>query len=178
MSTSLTPTQVAEQALKEKAEVEAQLKYVQSQLAQLMEEKRRNRWSGRSLSKHRDSDDSEGSNPISESSEEEQDRRSRQHQRLSERSYGDFKVDIPEFEGQLDPDIFLDWLQMVERVFEYKDILEGKKVKLVALKLRKYASIWWSNVVYKRVRKGKSKIKTLEQMKSKLKAKFLPPHYL
>ena len=30
----------------------------------------------------------------------------------------------------------------------------------------------------KRVRKGKSKIKTWEQMKSKLKAKFLPPHYL
>jgi len=41
----------------------------------------------------------------------------------------------------------------VERVFEYKDIPEGKKVKLVAFKLRKYASIWWSNVVSKRVSK-------------------------
>jgi len=28
------------------------------------------------------------------------------------------------------------------RLFDYKDISEGKKVKLVALKLRKYASIW------------------------------------
>ena len=35
----------------------------------------------------------------------------------------DFRVDIPEFEGQLDPDHFLDWLETVERVFEYKDCL-------------------------------------------------------
>jgi len=33
-------------------------------------------------------------------------------------------------------------------------------VKLVALKLTKYAFIWWSNVIFKRVRKGKGKIKT------------------
>ena len=178
MSTSLTPEQVAEQALREKAEVEAQLKYVQRQLGQLMEEKKRGLWNSKSSSKHRDSDDSEGSNPMSDSSEDEFEQRSRRHQRPRERGYGDFKVDIPEFKGQLDPDIFLDWLQTVERVFEYKDIPEGKKVKLVALKLRKYASIWWSNVVSKRVRKGKNKIKTWEQMKSKLKAKFLPPHYL
>jgi len=100
-----------------------------------MEEKRRGLWSSRSSSKHQDSDDSEGSNPISDSSEEEHEQRPRQQQRKRERSYEDFKVDIPEFEGQLDLDIFVDWLQTVERVFEYKDIPEGKKVKLVALKL-------------------------------------------
>jgi len=61
---------------------------------------------------------------------------------IGDSSYNDFKVDIPEFEGQIDPDLFLDSLQIVERGFEFKDILEGKKVKLVALKLRKYASIW------------------------------------
>jgi len=69
MSTSLTPEQVAEQALREKAEVEGQLKYVQRQLGQLIEEKKRGLWSSKSSSKHRDSDDSEGSNPISDSSE-------------------------------------------------------------------------------------------------------------
>jgi len=73
-------------------------------------------------------------------------------------SHLDFRVDISEFEGQLDPAYFLDWLQTVERVFEYKDIPNDKKVKLVALKLRKYASIWWANLVTTRVRKGKDKI--------------------
>ena len=48
--------------------------------------------------------------------------------------------------SQLDLDHFLDWLQTVERVFEYKEISDDKKVKLVTLKLRKYASIWWANL--------------------------------
>jgi len=77
MSTSLTPEQVAEQALTEKAEVEAQLKYVQKQLGQLMEEKRRGIWSSKGSCKHQDSNDSEGSNPISDSSEGELEQRSR-----------------------------------------------------------------------------------------------------
>ena len=62
----------------------------------------------------------------------------------------DFKVEVPEFEGKLDPEEFLDWRHMVERVFEYKDIPEEKKVKLVALRLRKYASLWWTNLCAKR----------------------------
>jgi len=63
MSSSLTPEQVADQALKEKAELEAQVKYLQSQLGQLLREKQRNLRSSRSSSKYEDSDDSEGSNP-------------------------------------------------------------------------------------------------------------------
>ena len=47
-------------------------------------------------------------------------------------AHHDFKVDIPEFEGKLDLNEFLDWLQTVERVFDFKDIPEEKKVKLVA----------------------------------------------
>jgi len=53
----------------------------------------------------------------------------------------DFRIELPEFEGKPDPDEFLDWLHAVERIFEYKDVPEDKKVKLVALKLRKYASL-------------------------------------
>jgi len=47
-----------------------------------------------------------------------------------------------EFKGKLDPDEFLEWMQTVERIFEYEEIPEDKKVKLVALKLRKYAPLW------------------------------------
>jgi len=57
-------------------------------------------------------------------------------------------------------------------------VLDEKKVKLVAFKLRKYALIWWLNVVAKRVRKRKGKIKSYRKMKKKLKAKFMPDHYL
>jgi len=177
MSSSLTPKQVAEQALREKAEIEAQVKYLQTQLGQLLEEKRK--WNRSPNSSHTrvDSDESEReeNNIQGNSSEEDTIRRPR---RRREGNFGDFKVDIPEFEGQLDPDYFLDWLQTDERVFEYKDILDDKKVKLVALKLRKYASIWWANLLAKRARKGKGKIRTWTKMRDKLKSKFLPSHYL
>jgi len=142
----------------------------------MMQEKPGTLRSSRSTSKQVDSDDK--SNSVGDFKEDVYTRRSRRHHRPQDRSYNDFRVDIPEFEGQLDPDILLDWLQTVERIFKFKGIPEEGKVKLVALKLRKYASIWWSNVVTKRVRKGKGKIRTWEKMKSKLKSKFLPPHDL
>jgi len=37
-----------------------------------------------------------------------------------------FRVEIPEFEGKLDLDEFLEWLHTVERIFEYKDVPEDK----------------------------------------------------
>ena len=54
----------------------------------------------------------------------------------------DIKVDIPDFEGKLQPDEFVEWLQTVERVFEYKEVPKDQKVKIVAIKLKKHASIW------------------------------------
>jgi len=46
----------------------------------------------------------------------------------------EFRVELPKFEGQLDPDELLEWLHTVERVFKYKEVSDDK-VKLVALKL-------------------------------------------
>jgi len=51
-------------------------------------------------------------------------------------------------------------------------------VKVIALKLRKYASLWWTNLLTKRARQGKGKIRTWDKMKTKLKARFLPPKYV
>jgi pentatricopeptide repeat protein len=89
----------------------------------------------------------------------------------------DVKVDIPEFEGRMQPDEFIDWLNTIERIFEYKDVPEHHKVKLVAIKLRKHASLWWEHVKKQRERERKSRIVTWEKMKKALKRKFLPDHY-
>ena len=50
------------------------------------------------------------------------------------------KFDISKFEGRMHAGDFLDWLNIVERVFEYCDPLERQKVKLVAIKMCKNAS--------------------------------------
>lgn len=90
----------------------------------------------------------------------------------------DIKVDIPEFHGKIDCDEFQEWILNVERVFDYKEVSDEKKVKLVALKLRKYASDWWENLQKKRLRKGKEKVRTWEKMKKKMAKKFMPQTYL
>jgi len=122
------------------------------------------------LEAQRRRNDDDGSGSDSSSS-----RSSRSHRRQTRTS--DIKVDIPDFEGKLQPDEFVDWLQIVERVFEYKEVLEEQKVKTVAVKLKKHASIWWENLKREREREGKSKIKTWEKMHRELTRKFLPPHY-
>ena len=62
------------------------------------------------------------------------------------------KLDIPEFEGIMHADDFLDWLNIVESVFEYCDPPKHKKVKLVAIKMRKNVSFWWENLKWQRER--------------------------
>jgi len=114
---------------------------------------------------------------LSSSSEEEACGRMRRGRKTTSH-YGDIKVEISEFEGRLDPDEFLEWLQTVERIFDYKEISDGKKVKLVALRLCKYASLWWSSLCAKRAGQGKGKIRVWAKMKAKLKARFLPPSYI
>ena len=90
----------------------------------------------------------------------------------------DFRVEIPEFEGKLNPKELLNCMHTIEGVFEYKEVPKDKKVKLVALRLRKYDSHWWTNLYAKRARERKAKIQTWEKMKAKLKARFLPPTYV
>ncbi|GKB99855.1 hypothetical protein Tco_0985992 [Tanacetum coccineum] len=87
------------------------------------------------------------------------------------------KVDIPVFEGKPHPDEFIDWLHTVERVFDIKNLSDEQKVKLVAIKLKKNASIWWEHIIRQRAREGKTKITSWTKMKNKLMAKFLPVHY-
>ncbi|KAG6472144.1 hypothetical protein ZIOFF_069601 [Zingiber officinale] len=89
----------------------------------------------------------------------------------------DVKVDIPEFHGRLQPEGFLDWLSAVDKFFEYKDIPDGQKVKLVATRLRGYASAWWDKTQEMRLRKGKSKIISWEKMKARLRQNFLPANF-
>jgi len=38
-----------------------------------------------------------------------------------------------EFEAQLNPDKFIDRMNAIERLFEYKDVSDDEKVKLIAL---------------------------------------------
>nr|GFA55070.1 reverse transcriptase domain-containing protein [Tanacetum cinerariifolium] len=89
------------------------------------------------------------------------------------RSMG-LKIKILEFTFKVHPDDFIDWLSMVERVFDVQVIPNKLKVKLVAIKLRQHASLWWDHVNKRRLIEVKSKVETWDTMKKLMKAKFLP----
>jgi hypothetical protein len=85
---------------------------------------------------------------------------------------------VPEFSGVLIPDDLIDWINHVECVFEYHDIPNHKKVKLVGTKLKGRASAWWEQIQMQRVRFGKKKIQDWNKMKTKLQEQFMPFSYL
>ncbi|KAL4634542.1 hypothetical protein ACB092_04G207300 [Castanea dentata] len=48
--------------------------------------------------------------------------------------------------GSLKPEDSVDWLNTVERVFDYYEVIDEKKVKLVAICLKGRASAWWEQL--------------------------------
>ncbi|GKF93178.1 hypothetical protein Tco_0279897 [Tanacetum coccineum] len=69
-------------------------------------------------------------------------------------------IEIPEFIGKVQPNDFIDWWSTVKRVFDVRDIPDKLKVKLMAIKLRQHASLWWDHVTKRRRIERKSKDET------------------
>ncbi|KAH7572810.1 hypothetical protein JRO89_XS03G0017900 [Xanthoceras sorbifolium] len=62
-----------------------------------------------------------------------------------------------EFDGDMEAEEFLDWVDNIETYFDWKEVLEERKVKLEI--------------------RGKGKVRSWDKMKEKLKAQFLPRDY-
>ncbi|KAJ1411688.1 hypothetical protein SESBI_21005 [Sesbania bispinosa] len=56
------------------------------------------------------------------------------------------KVEIPYFKGRLQPDEFVDDFKLLNECLNLKKSLRIKKGKIVIVKLKKHASIWWWNL--------------------------------
>lgn len=59
--------------------------------------------------------------------------------------YGDYRLqfDLPAFNGNMHIEDFIEWISDIEWFFNYMDIAEARKVKLVALHFKRTASAWW-----------------------------------
>ncbi|KAB5511963.1 hypothetical protein DKX38_028991 [Salix brachista] len=75
------------------------------------------------------------------------------------------KVDIPEFHGGLQADEYLDWINAVDEVLDFKQVPEDRRVALVATRLRGRAGAWWQQVKKTRTIQGKGKITCWDKMK-------------
>ena len=77
-----------------------------------------------------------------DSEEEEQPIRRNHHWRWNQESIDDSKAKILKFDGKTQGDMLLEWILTVEHMFDLKDYAKEKKVKLVVVKLKSYASLW------------------------------------
>ncbi|KAK9704714.1 hypothetical protein RND81_07G006900 [Saponaria officinalis] len=89
----------------------------------------------------------------------------------------DLKVEIPDFVGSLNPEDLLDWIRVIERVFEFKGYSDARSFKVATLKLKGYSSLWYENLKNQRRREGKEPIKSWSKLKKKLKERFIPRDY-
>ncbi|KAL9684326.1 hypothetical protein QQ045_021762 [Rhodiola kirilowii] len=88
-----------------------------------------------------------------------------------------FKVDIPDFDGGLKAEEFIDWLSQVEEVLDFKEVPDDRRVSLVTFHLRGRAQVWWQQVKKSRVREGKAKIANWQKFMKHIRQAFLPYNF-
>lgn len=86
-------------------------------------------------------------------------------------------IELPEFEGTKDPEVYLDWARRMDRIFEHKGMDDSNRFNLAILKLVGYASTWYENMQTQRIRDGKDKVSTWAALKSKMYKRFVPKSY-
>ena len=80
------------------------------------------------------------------------------------------KVEVPMDEGILDVEKLMDYINALEKYFDFEEIEDKKKVKYALTRLNRHATIWWDELQIQRERKGKYKIKTWDKMLDKNKS--------
>ena len=56
------------------------------------------------------------------------------------------KVDVPTYSGGLNIEELADWINVMEKYFDYEETLEDKKVKFSMTKFEDHVSLWWDGV--------------------------------
>ncbi|XP_059070623.1 uncharacterized protein LOC131860256 [Cryptomeria japonica] len=92
-------------------------------------------------------------------------------------SGGKSHIDFPIYQGKMDSEEVLGWLDALDNYFEFEEMEEERKVKFAKTKLRGTALTWWTSFWNDRMARGLAKVSTWSRMKSLMKEQFLPSDY-
>ena len=77
-------------------------------------------------------------------------------------------ADLPSFDGDLDPESYLEWESRLDRFFDHKNLSDGSRFSYAILKLTKYASLWYDSMRTRRAREDKSAVDCWSSLKAKM----------
>ena len=69
------------------------------------------------------------------------------------------KIEVSSFAGGMNLEEMVDWINEMNKCFDYEEMSEDKKVKFAVTKLKGHATLWWDGVQVERRRVGKQPIK-------------------
>ena len=84
---------------------------------------------------------------------------------------------MPFYSGSLNPEELIDWINAMNKHFDFAEVKEDKQVRFVVTRLRGNASLWWDGVQEERILKNKARINSWSRMTTKLRGKFIPQYY-
>ena len=84
------------------------------------------------------------------------------------------RADVPFYSGSLNPEELIDWINAMNKHFDFAKVKEGNQVIFVVTRLRGHASLWWDGVQEERILKNKTRISSWSRMTAKLRGKFIP----
>eukprot|EP00253_Pinus_taeda_P005469 PITA_05469 len=90
---------------------------------------------------------------------------------LGMRSTAKPKTKVPIYEGGLNLQEVIDWINGMEKLFDYEQTEDEKKVMFAITKLKCHAGLWWDGVQVEMKRLGKQPIKNWSRMVAKLRVK-------
>ena len=106
--------------------------------------------------------DEEEDVPEDDNEEESQGSKSK---KFKDNNLGNIKLKIPEFKGDSNTKLYLEWEDKVEKNFDIHDYSEKKKVTLAVVEFLGYASIWWRKLYRSREDNGTRPIATWVALK-------------
>ena len=87
------------------------------------------------------------------------------------------KPEVTVFDGSLDPKKYMDWEVGLQEYFEWFQLPENRRVQFAQMKLAGQARIYWRNLLATAERRHEPPITTWEEMKGRLRSKFVPACY-
>ena len=91
--------------------------------------------------------------------------------RLENRYLG-VKLEIPTFDGNVNPEKYLEWEMRLDQIFEAQTFDDERRIALATVHLTNYALLWWDN--QKKTVMPWHPIHSWEELKARFRVRWVP----